>query len=302
MKGTRVSVRQLWDLHRQALELDRLAGGAVSSLFPGAWRSRFRGRGIDFDEVRPYQWGDDFRTIDWKVTARTGAIHTKLFQEERERTLWLVVGAGPSMQFGTRNCFKWVRAAQTAALFAWLAREQGDRVGAVIHGDARRCHILPGGGGETALSRLFGLLAGIHAREAPSSCGLAEALAHLRRLARPGSLMLLVDDFRELGGEVDRHLAHLARHGELAAIRIFDPLERELPVNGRYPLVDGAGRCSGLLDTSDADLCRRWSEGFEEAQRRLEKRFRRLDARTLLLGTGEPLLEPLRRQLKRQAA
>ncbi len=79
MPGTRVSVRRLWDLHRQALELDVLAGGAVGSLFPGAWRSRFRGRGIEFDEVRPYQWGDDFRILDWKVTARTGEMHTKLF-------------------------------------------------------------------------------------------------------------------------------------------------------------------------------------------------------------------------------
>lgn len=302
MPGTRVSVRQLWDLHRQALELDRLAGGAVGSLFPGAWRSRFRGRGIEFDEVRPYQWGDDFRVVDWKVTARTGVMHTKLFQEERERTLWLVVDAGPSMQFGTRGCFKWVRAAETAALFAWLAREQGDRVGAVVHGDAGRCHLLPGGGGDAGLWKLFGLFAGIHAREVEAPATLADALAHLRRLARPGSLMLIIGDFGLLDGEVRRHLARLARHGEMAAIHLFDPLERDLPPAGVYPVNDGTGRCSGLLDTSDSALRRRWQTRFTEHHGRVTATFSRHGARTLLLGTGEPLLETLRAQLRPRAA
>lgn len=298
MPATRVSVRQLRDLHRQALELDRLAGGAVDSLFPGAWRSRFRGRGIEFDEVRPYQWGDDYRTVDWKVTARTGEMHTKLFQEERERTLWLVLGAGPSMQFGTRNCFKWVRAAETAALFAWLAREQGDRVGAVVHGDARRCHVLPSAGGEVGLSRLFGLLAGVHSREVEEPGTLNDALRHLRRLARPGSLMLLVGDFQALDGEVDRHLAHLARHGELAAVRIFDPLEQELPASGSYPVTDSSGECAGVLDTSSAALRRQWAARFDAQQQQLARAFGRVQARALLLGTGRSLLEQLREQLR----
>ena len=302
MPGTRVSVRQLWELHRQALELDRLAGGAVSSLFPGAWRSRFRGRGIEFDEVRPYQWGDDFRVVDWKVTARTGKMHTKLFQEERERTLWLVVDAGPSMQFGTRNCFKWVRAAEVAALFAWLAHEQGDRVGAIVHGDARRCHLLPGSGGEAGLWKCFGLLAGIHARQPASRCGLADALGHLRRLARPGSLMLVIGDFQEPGQAVERHLAHLARHGELAAVQLFDPLERELPAAGLYPVNGGDGRCAGVLDTSDPALRKRWRLRFRERQGRVRATFSRVGARALAVGTHEPLLETLRSRLRQRAA
>jgi len=302
MPGTRVSVRQLWDLHRQALELDSLTGGAVGSLFPGAWRSRFRGRGIEFDEVRPYQWGDDFRVVDWKVTARTGEMHTKLFQEERERTLWLVMDAGPSMQFGTRSCFKWVRAAEVAALFAWLAREQGDRMGAVIHGDAKRCHVLPGGGGDAGLSKLFALLAGIHSRETPSHSTQADALGHLRRLARPGSLMLIVGDFQHMDEDVRRHLARLARHGEMAAIHLFDPLERELPPGGIYPVSDGTGRCTGLLETSDPAIRKRWQARFTEQHGAVTASFSRFGARTLLLGTSEPLLETLRAQLRPRAA
>ena len=302
MPGTRVSVRRLWDLHRQALELDVLTGGAVQALFPGAWRSRFRGRGIEFDEVRPYQWGDDFRIVDWKVTARTGQMHTKLFQEERERTLWLVLDAGPSMQFGTRNCFKWVRAAETAALFAWLARDQGDRIGVVVHGDARRCHVLPGSGGDLGLSRCFGLLAGVHERAASPRCGPARALGHLRRLARPGSLMLIIGDFQGLDTAVERHLAHLSRHGELAAVQVFDPLERELPEAGRYPVTDGNGGCAGVLDTSDPALRRQWGLRFREHSGRVAGTFSRLEARVVRVGTDESLLEPLRNQLRGRAA
>ena len=302
MPGTRVSVRRLWDLHRQALELDTLAGGAVGSLFPGAWRSRFRGRGIEFDEVRPYQWGDDFRIVDWKVTARTGEMHTKLFHEERERTLWLVLDAGPGMHFGTRNCFKWVRAAEVAALFAWLTREQGDRVGVLVHGDARRCHVLPGSGGEAGLSKCFGLLAGIHPRDSSPQCGLADALGHLRRLARPGSLMLIIGDFQALDMAAERHLAHLARHGELAAVQVFDPLEQALPESGHYPVSDGAGDCAGLLDASDPALRRRWRLRFQEHQGRLAGLFSRFGARSLQVGTGDRLLEALREQLGSRAA
>ena len=297
MPATRVTVSELRDLHRQARRLDALAGGAVASLFPGAWRARLRGRGMEFEEVRPYLWGDDFRTIDWRVTARTGEMHTRLYHEERERTLWLVCDAGPSMQFGTRNCFKWVRAAQAAVLFAWLAHDAEDRVGAVVHGDGRRCHLLPAGGGEAGLMRLFHLLAAVGARPGEPRSTLADAAAHLRRLARPGSLVLFVGDFRTLDREAERHLARLAGHGELAAIHLHDPLERTPPPAGLYPLENGEG-CSGWLDTTSPALRRRWEENFEARRKAVADRFARLGARTLLLGTHEPLVDGLREQLR----
>jgi hypothetical protein len=172
----------------------------------------------------------------------------------------------------------------------------------VVHGDGQRCHLLPGGAGDAGLQRLFGLFANLHARPVDSPATLADALSHLRRLARPGSLMLILGDFTLLDGAVRRHLAHLARHGEMAAIHIFDPLERELPPAGIYPLSDGRGRCSGLLDTSDAALRQRWRVRFSEQHGRVAACFSRLGARTLLLGTEEPLLATLRAQLRPQAA
>lgn len=295
-RGVRVSIQALRDLHRQAQRLDNMPTGAVASLFPGSWRARLRGRGLEFEEVRAYQWGDDYRTVDWRVTARTGQMHTKLFHEERERTLHLVLDAGPAMQFGTRHCFKWVRAAEAGALFAWLVLDQDDRVGAVIHGDGRRCHRLRPSASEAGLSRLFNLLAGVKPRPDRERTTLTDALAHLRRQALPGSLILLIGDFRDFNEEARRHLAHLAHHGEIAAIRIIDPLERELPPGGLYPLTDGRQRL--LLDTTSASLRQQWRESFDAHQQQVQLQLRRLGARSLLLGTHQPLVETLRRQLR----
>ncbi len=296
MPATRIASLELHDLHREARRLEKLTGGAVASLFPGAWRARFRGRGMEFDEVRPYQWGDDYRTIDWRVTARTGKLHTRLYHEERERTLWLVCDAGESMQFGTRGRFKWVRAAEAAALFAWLAEREEDRVGAVVHGNGRRCHLLPPAGGEGGLARLFDLLAGVEPRPGGARSTLADALSLMRRRARPGALVLLLSDFEDLDRQAERHLGHLVRHLELAAIRIFDPLERELPPAGSYPVVGEAG-CRGWLESSPS-LARQWEADFLQRQQALTARFSRLQARCLLLGTGEPLAKTLAEQLR----
>ncbi len=298
MPATRVAFSELRDLHRQARRLDLRTGGAVAALFPGARRARFRGRGVEFEEVRPYLWGDDFRTIDWRVTARTGEMHTRLYHEERELTLWLVCDAAASMWFGTRNCFKWVLAARLAALFAWLAHDGGDRVGALIHGNGRYCRQLRGGGGEAAVMRLFGLLANLaRPHAAGPHATLADAAARLRRLARPGALMLFIGDFRALDPEAEGHLAALARHGELAALLVHDPLERELPPPGLYPLDDGRG-CRGWLDTASPALRRRWREGFEERRRHVEEVFSRFAARTLVLGTEQPLAASVEAQLR----
>jgi uncharacterized protein (DUF58 family) len=269
----------------------------VASLFPGAWRARYHGRGLEFDEVRPYQWGDDFRAIDWRVTARTGTLHTRLYHEERERTLWLLCDAGESMWFGTRQRLKWIQAARAAALFAWLAQDEGDAVGALVHGNGQRVELLPASGGEMGLARLFDLLAETHLRPAGRHSSLGDAAARLRRLARPGALVLLLGDFSGLDRDAERHLSHLARHAELAAIRLFDPLEKELPPPGLYP-VTGTEGCSGWLATGAARARRQWQARFERQQALLARRFSRLRARMLLLGTHHPLTQTLGAQLR----
>ncbi|MBY0274525.1 DUF58 domain-containing protein, partial [Candidatus Binatia bacterium] len=130
--GIVASVAELVALRSDAARLDASPRGRVRTLHAGAYASAFRGRGMEFDETRAYQPGDDVRAIDWRVTARTGRVHTKLFHEERERPVLLLVDQRMHMRFGTRDAFKSVVAARAAATVAWAARDQGDRVGGLI--------------------------------------------------------------------------------------------------------------------------------------------------------------------------
>ena len=222
----------------------------VSSVIAGAHLSRFRGRGVDFLESRHYQMGDDIRDLDWKVTARTGEPHTKVFQEERERPVIVLLDLEPAMFFATRGRLKAVLGAELAALVGWAAVRRGDRIGALVfRGDDH--HELRPRGGRRGVMRL------VHAMEqafgdwcTPSArlqhSGLAGALQRLRRVARPGSLVLLISDFRGLDESCERHLSRLRQHTDVAAFQLRDVIEREVPQPGLYPISDG--RREGVLD------------------------------------------------------
>lgn len=293
--GTGISVEELMQIRRDALQLGVLPGDAMRSLFPGAYRAVFHGRGIEFDEVRNYQSGDDYRTIDWRVTARSGQLHTKLFQEERERALYLVLDAGPSMQFGTKLRFKWVQGARVAALFAWLSLASGNRVGAVVFGDGKAARLLTPGAGETGVMRILHLLAGLQPVTTPQAGSMNDALRQLRQRARPGSLILLLSDFVHIERDTSRHLSHLGRHCDLAAARLFDPIERELPPPGRYPVTDGEK--VALLDTCSSAVRGRFSQRFASQGAKISALFNRFGARTLAIATDQPLVEGIRQSL-----
>ncbi len=270
--------------------------GRISDLFPGSYQTLFRGRGLEFDEVRTYQAGDDYRSLDWRVTARTGRLHTKLFKEEREHTLYLVLDAGPSMHFGTRNCFKWVSAARTAALFAWLAVGKGDRVGAVLFGDGAALHMSRPGAGQAGVLRLFQRLADIPAQARPMmstpASGLAAALAQLERLIQPGSSILLLSDFLQPDAEAERRLIYLARRNDVLAVQLYDPMERQLPPAGRCALSDGARRL--VVDTSDSRLQQAFAARFSQGQEAMAALCRRPRMRFFSLSTAQDLIEGLR--------
>ncbi len=228
--ATRVGFGELMRLRATAAHIAATAPDAVAGLFGGLHRAYSRGRGLDFDEVRPYLPGDDYRALDWRVTARLGSLHTKVFHEERERTLYIVVDASPSMHFGTRRCFKWVLAARTAALFAWLEIARGDRVAGTLFGQGRRCLTTRASGGDPAAARLFQHLAAI--RQRPRRGGtsrLPDALDHVRRHAPPGNAVLILSDFQNAGDGLGKRLAALARHQQLATLLVYDPMEARLP-------------------------------------------------------------------------
>ncbi|MFC3229921.1 DUF58 domain-containing protein [Marinibaculum pumilum] len=234
----------------------------VLSRQAGAYRSPFRGRGMEFAEVRAYVPGDDVRSIDWKVTARRGRTHTKLFHEERDRPVLLFADLRPQMQFGSRLAFKSVVAARAAALAGWVALKQGDRIGGlVVAGGAHR--ELPPQRDRRQLMRLLHALSDATAPAgADSQDGepLHRSLRRLRRVTRPGSLVLLFSDFHDLDAAAADELMRLGRHAEGMAFLVHDPLEAAAPRPGRYRVTEGGG--GGALAVLRADDAR-WRRAYE---------------------------------------
>lgn len=240
-----IDIHDLIDLRHQAELVQRFAPRLLSSR-SGSYRSHHRGRGMEFDEVRPYSAGDDVRSIDWRVTARTGKVHTKLYREERERAVILAVDLQQSMHFATRGAFKSVLAAQLAALMAWQALKQGDRIGGMVFSDHEHLEVRPQSGRAAVLSFLFQIAnhgswrRSATMQQAPHEMGgMSGLLTRLRRVARPGSQVTLISDFFDLKEEDFHHLRELARHCDLRFISIYDRLEAKLPDPGNYMMTDG---------------------------------------------------------------
>ena len=259
----------------------------------GQYLSAFKGRGMEYDESRPYEPGDDIRNMDWRVTARTGKPHSKLFREERERPVLLWSDFRHSLVFGTRHCFKSVRAAEAAALLAWQAVARGDRVGGLLFADGRHLELRPGRGKHSAL-RLMKYLAefsqqafdALRSGNRPQNAGEGEhALNRLAQVARPGSLVYLISDFRDITPALESTLYRIGRHSEVVLLEVHDPLEAELPPAGVYRVTDG--REEAEIDTSLPRARQAYHRQFEERLSRVERLALKSGARLLTLSTAE---------------
>ena len=241
---------------------------------------------MEFDESRVYQPGDDPRNMDWRVTARAGTPHVKLFREERERPVWLLVDQGPSMRFGTRVAFKSVVAARVAALLGWAASDRGDRVGGLVFDESNHLERRPAARG-AGLLPLLDRLASPPENAAGGHASLAEAAGHLARLVRPGSLVAVVSDFADFGQDPGGWLAQLAFGTELLLILIHDPIESAAPPAGRYPVLTGLRR--GILDLTGTSARDAYHDHFEQRLALLERLARRHWAHWLRLSTLDPV-------------
>lgn len=277
----------------------------------GDLRSSLRGRGLEFEEVRGYQAGDDVRNIDWRVTARAGRPFTKLFREERERPLLLVVDQRQSMFFGSRTCFKAKLAGYLGALLAWTGLQQGDRIGGVIIGNDGRHEIRPRRSRKTALLWLNALhdrnrrlrrdthLAGGGDSAADSAASLVAALADLRRIARPGSAIFIISDFAGAEDPQVRELLYsLARHCEITAVHVFDPLESELPPPALYMVTDGVQRA--VLDSGASSVRNRHHALFEQRRAALRQMLGSMGIPLVDAATDQPPLSIFRQPRTRQ--
>jgi len=230
----------------------------------GGHVSPYKGRGVEFDESRPYQPGDDLRTMDWRVTARTGKPHTKVFREERNRPVFVWLDLRRPMLFATRGAYKGVRAAEMAALIAWSAVANGDRLGGLVFSESQHHELRPALGLRSAL-RLFQKIAAdslwdLVSTDAPAEVDAERALLRLTRVARPGSLIFLLSDFRRLGADAERHLRQLAGHCDLMLMHFFDAVEADLPPPGRYRIQSGTRTFA--IETANEVLRRTYHERY----------------------------------------
>ena len=291
--------------------LIRLAGPAraialnvlrVNSLQTGAYVSRFRGRGMEFDESRPYQPGDDPRSIDWRVTARSTTAYTKLFREERERPVLIAVDLRSNMHFATQGCFKSVNASRAAALLSWAAHHRGDRLGGLIFGDTTHRELKPRLGRRAALRFVHELVA--HPdwvrrdSEARNEDALTQAMSALRRVTRPGSLVVVISDFAGFSRAAQSYLSSVARHNEVLAVFLSDPLERELPPPGRYRLVSPHDELA--IDTYAAPARRDYEHAYEERLEELEKFCQRYGLHLMPMPTDDDPVSALQTALGRR--
>ena len=245
--GAYSELAQLLRLRFAAQDMKLFAQRPARSLLTGGERTRFRGRGIDFEEVRLYQPGDDIRTIDWRVTARTQIPHTKVFREERERPVFMVADQRSSMFFGSQRCFKSVLSAHICALLGWAALGNSDRIGGLVFGDSDQRDIRPRRSKHAMLELLHQLRDYNHRLKSPTPAPegnkLVDILADTRRIAKPGCALFIVSDFHDFDKSCEQQLFELARHADVTLIHLFDPLESQLASNGSLTISNGAERC-----------------------------------------------------------
>jgi uncharacterized protein (DUF58 family) len=285
-----VGLTELASLSNQARQL-QLRPRTIRARQGGQYISRMRGRGMEFDESRPYQPGDDVRNIDWRVTARTGKTHSKVFREERERPVLISMDGRCGMFFATRGRFKWVQAARLAALLAWTATQAGDRVGGEIFWEDGFDEFRPRRGRKSVL-RLLKALATHAGSEAPVPVSMERVFRRMRRTAHPGSLVVFISDFRGFDEASEKQLARIARHNDVLLLHVHDWLESRLPADGRYRLGDDEQVIE--LDTRNADLQRRYRGQYEERMVQLRKLCRQLRMTWLECATDQDPSEVLR--------
>jgi uncharacterized protein (DUF58 family) len=243
--------------------------------------SPVRGRGMDYAESRLYALGDDARHIDWRVTARTGRAHTKVFHAERDRVTLLIADTAPSLYFGTRCCFKSVQAARAGALAAWAANRSGDRITA-LRGSRAEAPRPPAGSMRGAL-RALDALARWYGEPPRDDAGVDFALQSALRLAKPGARVLALLDPRSTDGVADVRWSALAQHHDAIAVLLVDPLELA-PPEARVAFVDHGDRFE--LDLAGTALRGRWQAAFGQRFELARERLQRLGWRTLALATN----------------
>lgn len=260
----------------------------VSDIFAGQYQSVFKGRGMEFAEVRLYQPGDEVRTIDWNVTARTGIPHVKRYAEERELTVMLLVDASASTRFGSVQQLKSALAAELGALFAFSAITNNDKVGLVMFTDRIELSVPPRKGTRHVLRVIREILS---LDPAGRGTNLAAALEHLQKVSTRRSVVFVISDFLDAGAE--RALKIAARRHDVIAVVLDDPRERALPDVGLVELEEAETGERYVVDTSDPRLRKAFAESAAAARVARDRWLHAANVDKVVITTDRPYAEPL---------
>ena len=278
------------EILKQVRRIEISTRGLVNEVFSGEYHSVFKGRGMNFAEVREYQYGDDIRSIDWNVTARAGAPFVKIFEEERELTVMLVVDVSASGEFGSRGRWKGEVAVEICALLAFSAIKNNDKVGLIIVSDRIEKFVPPRKGRKHVLRVLRELL--FHEPEGRGT-DLTVALEYLNHVQRKKAVTFLVSDFQDEG--FDRALAVAGRRHDLIAVRLGDRRERTLPPLGYLELEDPETGDRVVVNTSDETFRSNFERQVTEGAAGLDRALRKSKVDVIDIETGEPYVKPLMR-------
>lgn len=292
---------ELLELRHQARALGLQSHHLVNSALSGMYASVFRGHGLDFEEVREYREGDDIRSMEWNITARTGVPHLKVFREERERTVIICVDQGPHMNFGTRGTFKSIQAARAAALLGWAATTHHERVGSLLYGDGEAgLRYFQASRGRRALWRTLRALTAPRAAQPAAGNVLADALARLARGVPTGSLVFVIGALDEDPAALERGIGGLRQRHEVVLLPVDDPADRDIPAMGRVVFAGPGGQLAEI-QTDDAVARERYRLAWEARRSVLTGLARRLGAWMIPLRTNQDVHQSLLQGLQVRA-
>ena len=284
------------EILKQVRRVEIATKGLVNNVFSGEYHSVFRGRGMNFSEVREYHYGDDIRTIDWNVTARTGAPFVKVFDEERELTVMLVVDVSASGEFGSHARMKGEIAVEICAVLAFSAIKNNDKVGLIIFSDRIEKFVPPHKGRHHVLRVLRELL---YFKPQGRGTDIAGALEYLARVIRRRAVVFVVSDF--LANGYEKALAVAGRRHDTIVIRMGDPHERELPEVGIRELEDAETGEQLTVNVSDPAFRAAFYRDVTDQWAARERAFRKTGVDVVEISTDRPYTDRLMRFFQQRA-
>ncbi len=295
LQGVDVTTEQLIRLRSRARKVSLNA--LQSNLLPGSRRSAVFGRGMEYEESRKYADGDDARLIDWRVTARTGTAHTKIFREDRQRAIFLVVDLSESMHYGTRRAFKSVVAAEVASILAWAAFDSNDQVAILTVTEHKIPNPRPTRRIDAIHQQLDMLAQSTGFSPANGNPNLAEFVNPIQKQARAGDLVIFISDFFSMSEDTRRALAQLRRKLQLMACWIVDETEKQALPRGTYPISDG--NQFSTLTLSSNNRVSRLQQTLSDHCTHIEQLLRRSGIPTIQLSPGEDVAQKLASTLEK---